>query len=65
MSELPHTVIAVPSEPPPSWPAIEIPEPECHRCGSKTFVMFERLPWCKQHFLERVEEGETARQAGV
>jgi hypothetical protein len=28
-------------------------------------VIFEELPWCKRHFLDRVGERETARQAGV
>jgi hypothetical protein len=37
-------------------PVIEIPQPACHdRRGARTFVMFERLPWCRRCFLARVE----------
>jgi hypothetical protein len=35
-------------------PVIVIREPERHKCGAQTFVMFERLPWCRRCFLARV-----------
>jgi hypothetical protein len=35
-------------------PVIAIREPQCHKCGARTFVMFERLPWCRRCFLARV-----------
>jgi hypothetical protein len=30
----------VPNEENRTWPVIIIPEPECHKCGARTFVMF-------------------------
>lgn len=63
MSVSAPTVATVPPE--PTWPEIVIRDPQCHQCPGKTFVIFEELPWCKRHFLDRVGERETARQAGV
>jgi hypothetical protein len=34
-------------------PVIVIREPECNTGGARTFVMFERLPWCRRCFLAR------------
>jgi hypothetical protein len=45
-------------------PVIEIPQPECHRCGARTFVMFERLPWCRRCFLVKVENPANSAALG-
>jgi hypothetical protein len=55
MSAAGPTVQLVPTDEGRPLPVIEIRDPECHKCGTKTFVIFERLPWCRQCFLERVE----------
>lgn len=30
--------------------------PTCNRCPEKIFVMFEREAWCREHFLELVND---------
>jgi len=39
-------------------------EPTCHRCGERTFVIFEDKPWCRAHFLAEVEQREEPAGAG-
>jgi hypothetical protein len=36
-------------------------EPTCHRCTDKTWVIFEARPWCRQHFVDDVNQRDQAR----